>query len=456
MAIHGRPVTQFQYNRQNRTVKAIAPDSSSVVTLSDHLGRTIQESFWSADQNENVILSRHRYDADGLVTWSLDKSGNVTTYDYDRLQHITTITAPNLDGTRTDRQTFDPAGNMIEFKVGTDKADTRTESYVYDGFGRQVRFTDTRGYSTSNTFDNYGRLSEFKDRVDRVSKYYYDYQSRQYSEDWFTTASSTSTVNNITTEYFPAGNVHFVTSNGGGYQSTITNTYDFAARVGSSESSASNRATVNYGYQYDVNRNRTQMSLSMGTTSVMTLGYTIDGLGRVVAKTQSATTLPGASSSTGSTAKSVKFDYLIDGRLDQISRYASATTTGATTLVTKFGYNALNLVNNIQHKSSTSSTTPYFTQSLVWADFNLEETTRTLGSSSYRTSYESYDDLQIKSEQTLQGTNSIHSRAYNWDDFGNPRDLASNTQGLRFTASVRMTDCCAMRTMITSTTTMDR
>jgi RHS repeat-associated protein len=417
-----RPISKVEYNRGARTETSVSPDNSKVSVLKNYFGYGLKDVFTSADGATTFVLQVSQIDADGRVTETLDQFGNTSKTVYDRATRVATITTPNRDGTRTDTKKFDLLGNMIEYTIGSPK-----HTFVYDGFGNQVKWTDANGKSVNREFDAMGNVSQIVDRVGRMTKLEYDNQGRKVNEKWFASQSQSTPSDTITTQYHPAGNALSVTRTGS-YGSAITYAYDNASRANSSAMVADGRSPVTYGYQYDANSNRTNLSVALAGTGVFQVNYSIDGLDRVYHKEQTSTTLASPSTN-ASIAKKLTFGYLVDGRLDFVNRYANSVATPAV-VSSSYQYNALKLLSGVSHSAGNPSTV-YFSQQLGWKEsssgpigFRLLSNSKTVGSNTYNTSYQMFGDLQLKSESTSKNGVNVHSRSYAWDEYGNPTDVS--------------------------------
>ncbi len=196
------------------------------LTRSDQLGRV-----WS-----------WTYDGSSRVRAATDPRGNTTTYGYDSFGRIALITA--ADGGTT-VYNYDDVGNLIRI---TDPLDRET-GYRYDSRDRLERVTDPAGGSTFYSYDDNDRLLATTDPTARQWTYGYGFDR-------------------LVTETAPDGGVTSYGYDGAGRVDTVT---DPLGRV------------TSYGYDAAGRRISTTSPIDAGVTATSTV--TLDGNGRVTART---------------------------------------------------------------------------------------------------------------------------------------------------------------------------
>ena len=166
---------EYIYDSLDRRVAIISAKGDVASVVYDALGNVIQE----VDAHGNTI--RHEYDPNGNKIKTIDPLGNITTYKYDALNRLVETTDPlgnkttytyDLNGNRL--SVTDALGNSItytydhmnrltsiseHFKDGT----TNTTTNIYDELGRLIRVIDAEGRQTDYEYDALGRLVKVTD-----------------------------------------------------------------------------------------------------------------------------------------------------------------------------------------------------------------------------------------------------------------------------------------------------
>lgn len=155
--------------------------SGSVGTLYSRTNSLSAQSTW-----------RYSYDSKGNVTAQTDARGNVTTYGYDTVGNLRSVTPPASAGTRVGAWTFThdalsrpktiTDGKGVTETRGYDALDRATSmvfsggpsfGYEFDGDGVQRRLIDADGSLTTTTPDAIGRVQR-EDSPDGFNVYGYD------------------------------------------------------------------------------------------------------------------------------------------------------------------------------------------------------------------------------------------------------------------------------------------
>lgn len=279
------------------------------------------------------LLATVDFDSDTSSTITIQGVGlgsNMTTYAYDRLNHITWITAPNRDDVRTDRVTHNWAGQVSEVSV----AEVQNTSYVYDDLLRQRTYTDPMGKSETINYDGYGRVAEIVQRDGRRISYSYDAKNRVEFEYWHT---GPSTVATLSFAYFPAGNSKQEIYSGNlanpvlGYSSRQVYDYDVLGRLDDVFSYATGRSAIVSDYGHDANGNQEWLSSTINRSLKYSLSTAYDGLNRPSHITKTANLVTGVS------VQNAQFSYLADGRIDTVTRF-SGLALNDNSIVAEFDY----------------------------------------------------------------------------------------------------------------------
>jgi len=139
--------------------------------------------------NADDTYTQHGYDLEGNVASVTDPNGNTTTYAYDPLNRLVTITQP---GSVVTSYSYNSHGNLVSVTdaeshettyqyddmgrlVSTTSPDTGTVTYVYDEAGNPVNKTDAKGISVDYSYDLLNRLTDisFPDPTQNIA-YTYD------------------------------------------------------------------------------------------------------------------------------------------------------------------------------------------------------------------------------------------------------------------------------------------
>ena len=133
-------------------------------------GETAPGKLWRAI-NADDSFTEYTYDAGGNIASVTDPAGRTTTYTYDILKRLTTVTQP---GNVITRYAYDSQDNLISV---TD-AENHTTSYTYDDSGRLVSTSSPDTNITSYTYDPAGNLATTTDASGITGTYTYDALNR--------------------------------------------------------------------------------------------------------------------------------------------------------------------------------------------------------------------------------------------------------------------------------------
>src|ERR1017187_36324 len=166
----------YTYDSSGRTLTVTAPDGASVTrytyqgnltTVTDPAGKS---KTFTADAMGNLVTVSEPDPAGGT---------EVTTYVYNAVNQLLTVTMPRSSGTQT--RSFVWTGSDMTSDTNPENG---TVSYTYDGAHRVLTRTDAKGQKTQYTYDTYGRrtlVQHFNpSQTEQVSQqvgYTYDTQS---------------------------------------------------------------------------------------------------------------------------------------------------------------------------------------------------------------------------------------------------------------------------------------
>lgn len=353
---------------------------------------------------------------------------NTTTYEYDGIGRLLTLTHPDsktfswsYSGTKL-ASTLDEAGSLREFTwnpavdvlASVDEPLSRSLSWDHDGDHKLTEFTDARSNDTTYTYGNAGELklvtypdsSTVQYKYDSVGKldqkinprgrelnFSYDSSGRF---DGYTFTNPSQTAQSV---WYRADNL--VTSDSQ-FTGTSTYTYTSGRRLDTASFNYSNSGltpTQKLIYTYNSDGSRATMTWKSNTTTIVTWTYSYDAAGR----------LSGISNSFG---ESTTYSYDDEGKI--------TTQTNGNGTTVEYTYNqARGWPTSITHKASGTAFASYALTYDGGLDTvgNLTGVTELSGDTM---AYE-YDDLYRLTEETRTGTNS-YSKTYDYDLAGNVTD----------------------------------
>lgn len=188
--------TVFSYDVLGRTTDVVGPDSATshtdynglTTTETNPLGQTrttVKNSQGQlvqvTDTNNNSLT--YQYDANGNLVQTQDPLGNVTTMQYDTLNHRTSMVDPDMG---TWSYVYNVLGELVQqtnpkSQVTTMAYDLRgrmtsraepdlTSSWTYDscttGKGKLCKVTADNGYSSTQSYDSWGRPTATATTID--------------------------------------------------------------------------------------------------------------------------------------------------------------------------------------------------------------------------------------------------------------------------------------------------
>ncbi len=249
------PIFDYQYDRLDRLTKVLGvdPDGASVglprpetvYTYFNPSQRKVVVTRPDADGNPATTADAwsetYLYDAGGRLTQHIDPLSRVTTYDYDALDQLTSVTAPDPDGGLSKTSpvalyAYDYVGRLIREsvtdlgRIAASQTPLESTSYAYDGLGRLVGEVDGRG-THAYAYDLAGRLTSTTDRLGHATTYQYDALDRLIKLTTPDPDGNAGTPNDVpiwTYAYDDAGQLRLATDPAGG---TTAYAYDEAGNV---------------------------------------------------------------------------------------------------------------------------------------------------------------------------------------------------------------------------------
>jgi RHS repeat-associated protein len=406
-------------------------------------------------------ITQDWYDFDtGLVAWHEDENSEKTSYSYDSMERVQTITPPSAGGVVTFYYNDTPGSLSVERTEQIDSSRQATEYALYDGLGREISRSTANDESTpwdkvDTCYDVRG-LKSFVSYPYQTStynaarvcsgagdSYSYDALKRPlsvtHSDSSSVAYSYTGAVSSVTDE---SGFQHITQVDGLGRKLSVCEVTSTALTVGSGPTPAAcgqNIAATGFltTYQYDGLDNL--ISVSQGSLNPRT--FTYDSLSRLITATnpESGTTCYGTWS--GSTCVT---GYDFNGNLLKRTKPAP-NQTGSTTITATMKYDALNRLYN---ETYSDGTTPAVTMNYDETSAMGQALTNTTGrrSSEYtgastapasQTAF-SYDNMgRVLNDYQCTpkncGTRNFPF-AYSYDLLGNSTSYG-NGNGTTFTAS---------------------
>ena len=329
-------VTENQYDAFGRLVSA--SKYKTAYTATDYAYDTLKT--WSESQSA-IEQSRQVFDQNGRVRFVIDAKGYTTENDYDAFGNVVKATRYDVALSSSTSLTEDAIDNFFatnnsgqvtqfsydkrNYLASTIDAKNYTESYTYDAFGNQIAFENKKGYVWNYEYDKRGNLiNEITPEVEVKS------------------ADASSSANQRLTKHFTYdafGNVLTITDAFGTSQA-ITTSYSYDSR--------GNQTTTTYHDQGVYNASQDKV-INTGTQSTNTTLNNAFGLAVV-----NINELGKASYRTYTANKQLEFEidaegfvtryqYNSQGKVSNMTRYATALTSSNLASFASFGTNGVNL-----------------------------------------------------------------------------------------------------------------
>lgn len=253
---------QMSYDSEGRVVSSVNGNGETVTFTYDSEGNCASKTVTRTTENgvEN-LTEKYAYDVYGNVTQIIYADGSVTNTEYDSVGNMTA--AVDSKGRRTTYD-YDLYGNLVKITY----CDNTTETFEYDVENRNIKATDRLGRTVEMTYDAVGNLVEKTYPNGSKVSYVYDAKYRLVS---------TTEANGGTAKY-----EYDVLDRNTAIIDALGNRTEFGYSTTSGQLETMTDAKGNtYTYGYDLNGNRTSVTMPDGTT--VTTAY--DARGRVVSQT---------------------------------------------------------------------------------------------------------------------------------------------------------------------------
>jgi YD repeat-containing protein len=124
--------------------------------------QTIDPSAVASQAATRSRVTNYAYDVMGNRTSTTDADGNTTTYTYDALNRLLTLTTPRVTNA---------AGNTVNYNT----------SYAYDGVGNRISVIDNNGNRTDTVYNSNNLLRQVTDASGKITQIAYDADLNQVS-----------------------------------------------------------------------------------------------------------------------------------------------------------------------------------------------------------------------------------------------------------------------------------
>lgn len=366
------------------------------------------------------------YDFDtGLLAWHKDQNQQQTSYGYDEMWRVNSITYPSAGGSATYSYDDSPGSLSVEIQHSIDGSRSTNDYFMFDGLGRQSSHSRANDETSNPPWDKTDTCYDARGLKGFVS---YPYQTSSYGAapicsggigDYYlydglkrVTSVTHSAGGTITTSY--TGPATSVTDEGNGINSSqkisqmdgLGRLVDVCEVTGSSLSGISG-SPVSCGlaiggtgflttYQYDALGNL--LFATQGSFPQRSFSY--DSLSRILTASNPETGITCYGTWSGSTCVSA---YDADGNLLQRTR--PAPNGGSGTVTTTYSYDAINRLLSTQYSDGTTPGATYeYDLSSIWS--------QTLQYPIGRLSYESAANGQAQSALSYDNMGRVVNR---WD-----------------------------------------
>ena len=371
----------------------------------------------SSSTTPGGVTTSYGYDNLGELTSQTDGAGNTTKHSYDFQGNPQTTTLPDKTYTETDYNASSQPTYVKQYDASGSLLNETSDSY--DGDGDLTGATDANGHTTTFTYDATGMMTQEVQPVSATGSittgYGYDADGQQtrYTDgngnNWLssytpwgslntttepTTSQYTSAADSTTTYYYNGDDQLVSTSQPGGVSTSMT--YDADGNLQQESGSGADAATATRNFSYDADG---QM-LSAATTAAGTQGTA--GYQSATSENFSYDDRGDLLTATGSAGNS-SFSYTSDGQM--ATRTDSAGTTS-------YGYDDDDRLSSLQDPETGTA--------LSYAYNSLSQlSTVQYGSTGQTRSYTYNSTHELTGDTLKQGSSTLASISYGYDDNGN-------------------------------------
>ena len=268
-------VIQYAYDGLDQLAGVTDPLNHATQYTRDGLGNLTQVASPDAGSTAST------YDKAGNLKTRTDAKGQISTYNYDELNRVTSIAYTDPQDTSRNKSVtyhYDQGVNGIGHLTQVTDS-TGTTNYSYDQHGRLTSETQTiagTNYTTGYTYDAQGRLSDITYPSGRTVDYAFDTMGR--ISQIITTFNGSNRIIVSAVDYEPFGGIHKITyGNGQSYKRR----HDQDGRI--------DRYTLMNGNQIDIGYDDVSQITSITDQSNPSYPalYSYDGMGRLKTYNQS-------------------------------------------------------------------------------------------------------------------------------------------------------------------------
>ncbi len=324
-----------------RTDYFTSTTTNDVYSYLDGLSRSIQDRRTS-DLSASTTVTDRTYDTTGALasvslpyfnsgtsrTTATTTSALFTTYVYDPLQRVTTLTnaagTTNTSYAKWTTSVTDPNGNI--------------KDYIRDAFGNLVQVIERAAtdYTTNYTYDAADNLTQITDALSNIRTFTYDGLGRRLTAQDLH-ASADATFGSWSYTYDHQGNL---TSSTNPNSNVVNRTYDKLNRMLTENYTGAAGTEVTNTYD-SCTYGLGQLCIASSTAAKITNSY--DVLGRLASTTNAILGIP----------YSLIYTYDIQGNMTSV-KYPSGTTV-------KYGYNTAGQTNGVSRTASAGSVSSMIT-----------------------------------------------------------------------------------------------
>lgn len=157
----------YNINTDNGTATTYTYDTMNrITTITNEEGKIVQKNIY----NKNGQLEK-QIDGENYNLGTTDSSRSGTTYAYDIGGRIISITTPKSKsiGKSTLTYTYDACNNILTYSDG----ENNVTKYKRDTWGRATEKTNSKGITEEYTYDYAGNITTTKDGNGNITKYFY-------------------------------------------------------------------------------------------------------------------------------------------------------------------------------------------------------------------------------------------------------------------------------------------